>query len=122
MSNVLKMSSWWLRTATHGRVESVTAWDPSPFWTSADVVPRKWSKDDDHQHHTSEPTPAAVASSSANRKLASREALDSVQTLNSASSRRSHEAEPRLDEHVPHSICASFMSTKVAQLHKKRQQ
>lgn len=43
---------------------------------------------------------------SANRKIASREALDSVQSLSSASSRRSHEAEPRHDEHVPHSICA----------------
>ncbi|ORY07763.1 fungal-specific transcription factor domain-domain-containing protein [Clohesyomyces aquaticus] len=64
---------------------------------------KKWSKDEEH-HHAGENTASA---SSANRKLASREALDSVQNLTSASSRRSHEAEPRLDEHVPHSIYQS---------------
>ncbi|KAF2735243.1 hypothetical protein EJ04DRAFT_492095 [Polyplosphaeria fusca] len=62
---------------------------------------KKWSKDEDHQHDSS----AAV--SSATRKLASRDALDSIQNLSSASSQPSHEAEPRHDEHVPHSIYAS---------------
>jgi hypothetical protein len=62
---------------------------------------RKWTKDD--EHHT-ENTTSSVPS--ANRKLASRDALDSIQSLNTAASRRSHEAEPRPDEHVPHSICA----------------
>ncbi|KAF2108536.1 cutinase transcription factor 1 alpha [Lophiotrema nucula] len=60
---------------------------------------KKWSKDDDHHTESS-----ANNLSSANRKLVSRDALDSVQNLNSASSRRSHEGEPRHDEHVPHSI------------------
>ncbi|KAF2463128.1 uncharacterized protein BDR25DRAFT_347359 [Lindgomyces ingoldianus] len=60
---------------------------------------KKWTKDDDN--HAGENTSSV---SSVNRKLASREALDSIQNLTSASSRRSHEAEPRLDEHVPHSI------------------
>ncbi|KAF2266953.1 cutinase transcription factor 1 alpha [Lojkania enalia] len=61
---------------------------------------KKWSKDDDHLENT-------TTVSAANRKLASREALDGFQTLNSASSRRSHEAEPRHEEHVPHSIYQS---------------
>ncbi|KAF1951493.1 hypothetical protein CC80DRAFT_575389 [Byssothecium circinans] len=60
---------------------------------------RKWSKDDEHHAET---TTASV--SNVNRKLASREALDSIQNLNSAAPRSSHEIEPRLDEHVPHSI------------------
>ncbi|KAF2003361.1 cutinase transcription factor 1 alpha [Amniculicola lignicola CBS 123094] len=86
-------------------------------------ISKKWSKDDDHQHHHAEP--AATASvSSANRKLASREALDSAQTLNSASSRRSHEAEPRHDEHVPHSIYQSHgnrldLITSFSDLHRR---
>jgi hypothetical protein len=74
---------------------------PSKPLTITDVH-RKWSKDDDHNH--TEHTTSSV--SNANRKLASRDALDSIQNLNSAASRRSHEAEPRHDEHVPHSICA----------------
>ncbi|CAO2650742.1 Nn.00g020340.m01.CDS01 [Neocucurbitaria sp. VM-36] len=61
----------------------------------------KWSKDDEQTAENSS------SASNANRKLASREALDSVQTLNSASSRGSHEAESRRDEHVPHSIYQS---------------
>ncbi|KAF2706731.1 hypothetical protein K504DRAFT_470780 [Pleomassaria siparia CBS 279.74] len=77
---------------------------------------KKWSKDDD-QHHTHthahthvEPVILSSAASNPTRKIASRESLDSVQNLNkagSASSRLSHEAEPRLDEHVPHSIYQS---------------
>ncbi|KAF2019135.1 cutinase transcription factor 1 alpha [Aaosphaeria arxii CBS 175.79] len=64
---------------------------------------KKWTKDDEQQNETSQ-----GSASSANRKLASRETLDSVQSLNPASaSRRSHEAEPRPDEHVPHSIYQS---------------
>ncbi|KAF2657530.1 hypothetical protein K491DRAFT_690990 [Lophiostoma macrostomum CBS 122681] len=60
---------------------------------------KKWSKDDDgHAENTNS------SAANANRKLASREALDSIQNLNSASSRQSHETEARHDEHVPHSI------------------
>ncbi|CAI6246693.1 unnamed protein product [Periconia digitata] len=68
---------------------------------------KKWSKDDEKHTETTTASTAtaatAVTSSSINRKLASRDALDSIQHLNSAASCRSHE-EPRLDEHVPHSI------------------
>jgi hypothetical protein len=71
------------------------------FWLSADVR-RKWTKDEDH--HAAEHSTTSL--SNATRKLASRDALDSIQNLNSAASRRSHESEPRHDEHVPHSICA----------------
>ncbi|KAF2182235.1 hypothetical protein K469DRAFT_691463 [Zopfia rhizophila CBS 207.26] len=67
---------------------------------------KKWSKDDDH--HAADNNASSV--SNANRKLASRDALDSIQNLSSASSRRSHEAEPRHDEHVPHSIYQSHGS------------
>ncbi|KAH7130774.1 cutinase transcription factor 1 alpha [Dendryphion nanum] len=45
-----------------------------------------------------------IVSESRRKKLVARDSLDGIQTLNSASSRRSHEAEPRHDEHVPHSI------------------
>ncbi|KAF2638082.1 cutinase transcription factor 1 alpha [Massarina eburnea CBS 473.64] len=64
---------------------------------------KKWSKDDEHPV---ENTAASASASNINRKLASRDALDSIQNLTSAAPRRSHETEPRLDEHVPHSICA----------------
>jgi hypothetical protein len=46
----------------------------------------------------------------ATRKIASRDALDGAQNLNRSSSRGSHEAESRRDEHVPHSICMSIES------------
>ncbi|KAF1841149.1 uncharacterized protein K460DRAFT_380866 [Cucurbitaria berberidis CBS 394.84] len=59
---------------------------------------KKWSKDDEQ---SAENTSSAT---NATRKLASRDALDNSQALNSASSRSSHEAESRRDEHVPHSI------------------
>lgn len=68
------------------------------FWANANVS-RKWSKDDEQNVENT------TSSSNVTRKLASRDALDSIQ-LGSASSRGSHEAEPRRDEHVPHSICA----------------
>ncbi|KAJ4296643.1 hypothetical protein N0V90_006691 [Kalmusia sp. IMI 367209] len=67
------------------------------------IAPRKWNKDDEHHVETTANASAAGAS----RKLASREALDSIQNLTSAGSRRSHEAEPWHDEHVPHSIYQS---------------
>jgi hypothetical protein len=60
---------------------------------------RKYGKDDDPA------TENTTSTSTATRKIASRDALDSVQTLNSVSSRGSHESESRRDEHVPHSIC-----------------
>ncbi|KAF2748142.1 hypothetical protein M011DRAFT_494012 [Sporormia fimetaria CBS 119925] len=60
---------------------------------------KKWTKDDEHQ---TENTTSTI--STTNRKLASRDALDGVPNLKSAPSRRSHEAEGRPDEHVPHSI------------------
>ncbi|OCK83063.1 hypothetical protein K432DRAFT_379833 [Lepidopterella palustris CBS 459.81] len=65
---------------------------------------KKWSKEDDHSLDVN----ASV--SNANRKLASREALDSIQNLAAASSRRSHDPEPRHEEHVPHSIYQSHGS------------
>ncbi|PSN72876.1 hypothetical protein BS50DRAFT_606729 [Corynespora cassiicola Philippines] len=77
---------------------------------------KKWNKDDEHH---AESTTSAVPS--ANRKIASREALDSVQSLSSASSRRSHEAEPRHDEHVPHSIYQSRLNSmgSFSELHRR---
>ena len=62
---------------------------------------RKWSKDDDQASEH------ASSTATATRKIASRDALDSVQTLQPTSSRGSHEAESRRGEHVPHSICTS---------------
>jgi len=62
---------------------------------------KKWSKDDDQA------TENASATAPATRKIASRDALDGAQTLNRSSSRGSHEAESRRDEHVPHSIYQS---------------
>ncbi|KAH7080312.1 cutinase transcription factor 1 alpha [Paraphoma chrysanthemicola] len=62
---------------------------------------KKWSKDDDQQ------VECANSSSNATRKLASRDAIDSIQNLTSTASRGSHEAESRRDEHVPHSIYQS---------------
>ncbi|KAL5458709.1 hypothetical protein PMIN06_003173 [Paraphaeosphaeria minitans] len=62
----------------------------------------KWSKDD--EHHTE---PINVSAAAASRKIASRDALDSVQTLTSAGSRRPLDAETWHDEHVPHSIYQS---------------
>ncbi|KAF2832963.1 hypothetical protein CC86DRAFT_310511 [Ophiobolus disseminans] len=62
---------------------------------------KKWSKDDE------QPTDCANSITNATRKLASRDALDSIQSLKSTSSRGSHEAESRRDEHVPHSIYQS---------------
>ncbi|KAL5120282.1 hypothetical protein ACEQ8H_001840 [Pleosporales sp. CAS-2024a] len=61
---------------------------------------KKWTKED---QQTDSPT----ASSSATRRLASRDALDSIQTLQSAAEQASHESDPRRDEHVPHSIYQS---------------
>lgn len=68
---------------------------------------KKWSKDDDHSTEAN-----ASASSNANRKLASREALGSIQkpNLTATASRRSHDPEPRHEEHVPHSIYQSHGS------------
>ncbi|KAF2272569.1 uncharacterized protein EI97DRAFT_205549 [Westerdykella ornata] len=63
---------------------------------------KKWPKDDEHQ-----PESTHAAASNVNRKLASRDALDGIQNLNSAAARPSHEAEGRHDEHVPHSIYQS---------------
>ncbi|KAF1946127.1 hypothetical protein EJ02DRAFT_450899 [Clathrospora elynae] len=62
---------------------------------------KKWSKDDDQ---VEENTNSAL---NVTRKIASREALDSIQSLNSTSSQGSHEAEARREEHVPHSIYQS---------------
>ncbi|KAI8936555.1 hypothetical protein NX059_006956 [Plenodomus lindquistii] len=62
---------------------------------------KKWSKDDEQPAETSN------SASNLNRKLASRDALDSVQSLNPGSSRGSQDAESRRDEHVPHSIYQS---------------
>ncbi|KAJ8118618.1 hypothetical protein OPT61_g427 [Boeremia exigua] len=62
---------------------------------------KKWNKDDEAQSETTA-TPTNVT-----RKLASRDALDSNQSLNSASSRASQDAESRINEHVPHSIYQS---------------
>jgi len=62
---------------------------------------KKWSKDDDQA------TENASTTAPATRKIASRDALDGAQTLNRSSSRGSHEAESRRDEHVPHSIYQS---------------
>ncbi|KAF2856158.1 hypothetical protein T440DRAFT_438912 [Plenodomus tracheiphilus IPT5] len=59
---------------------------------------KKWSKDDD------QPIESTPSGSNPNRKLASRDALDGVQSLHSGSSRGSQDAETRRDEHVPHSI------------------
>ncbi|KAH6416953.1 hypothetical protein HBI14_106720 [Parastagonospora nodorum] len=58
---------------------------------------KKWSKDD-------EQTECATTTTTATRKLASRDALDNIHNLKSATSRGSHEAESRRDEHLPHSI------------------
>ncbi|KAF1972863.1 cutinase transcription factor 1 alpha [Bimuria novae-zelandiae CBS 107.79] len=63
---------------------------------------KKWNKEDEPH---AEPTHASTAGAS--RKLASREALDSIQNLTSAGSRQSNEAEPWHEEHVPHSIYQS---------------
>ncbi|KAF2796166.1 cutinase transcription factor 1 alpha [Melanomma pulvis-pyrius CBS 109.77] len=73
---------------------------------------KKWSKDDDHHHSHSHADTATAPSAAAHatRKLAARDVLDGVPALSkpsSATSRLSHEAEPRLDEHVPHSIYQS---------------
>jgi hypothetical protein len=62
---------------------------------------KKWSKDDEQGAESTN------SSGNATRKIASREALDRVQGLNSTASRASHEAEQRRDEHVPHSIYQS---------------
>ncbi|KAH9870689.1 hypothetical protein IAQ61_006167 [Plenodomus lingam] len=62
---------------------------------------RKWSKDDDQL------VESTSSAANANRKLASRDALDSIQSLNSGSSRASQDAESRREEHVPHSIYQS---------------
>ncbi|EMD61412.1 hypothetical protein GGP41_004031 [Bipolaris sorokiniana] len=62
---------------------------------------KKWSKDDDQG------TESTSSSGNATRKIASRDALDGSQGLNPATSRASHEAESRRDEHVPHSIYQS---------------
>jgi hypothetical protein len=70
-------------------------------WILSLTITRKWSKDD--EHHTE---PTSVSAAAASRKLASRDALDSIQTLTSAGTRRSLDAEAWHDEHVPHSICA----------------
>lgn len=116
LSNVV-MQGWslaWSSSASHLQcVDSVTfgcdrigklPWiDPRHQRSFADVD-RKWNKDDEQQVESSS------SASNATRKLASREALDITQNLNSASSRGSHEAEARRDEHVPHSICASPIS------------
>ncbi|OCL06484.1 hypothetical protein AOQ84DRAFT_390161 [Glonium stellatum] len=73
---------------------------------------KKWAKDDEQATEAS-----ASAPTNTNRKLASREALtalDSIQTLNNltatTTSRRSHDPEPRREEHVPHSIYQSHGS------------
>lgn len=62
---------------------------------------KKWTKDDEQHAETTSSV------SNPNRKLASRDALDSIQSLKSGSSQGSHEPEPRRDEHVPHSIYQS---------------
>jgi len=62
---------------------------------------KKWSKDDEQS------TENTASMANVTRKLASRDALDNAQTLSSSSSRGSHEAESRRDEHVPHSIYQS---------------
>ncbi|OSS45781.1 hypothetical protein B5807_09578 [Epicoccum nigrum] len=59
---------------------------------------KKWNKDDEPQTETTTTT-------NATRKLASRETFDSVQSLKTSSSRGSQDAESRINEHVPHSIC-----------------
>ncbi|KAH8727499.1 cutinase transcription factor 1 alpha [Phaeosphaeriaceae sp. PMI808] len=59
---------------------------------------KKWGKDDE------QPEERTNSTTNLTRKLASRDVLDSAQTFKSASSRGSHEAESRRDEHVPHSI------------------
>lgn len=59
---------------------------------------KKWNKDDEAQTETTANT------TNVTRKLASRDALDGVQSLNSVSSRASQDAESRINEHVPHSI------------------
>lgn len=84
----------------NSRVQPTTA--ATPFLTCArraDSGNRKWSKDDDQG------TESTSSSGNATRKIASRDALDGSQGLNPATSRASHEAESRRDEHVPHSIC-----------------
>ncbi|KAF2813290.1 uncharacterized protein BDZ99DRAFT_253225 [Mytilinidion resinicola] len=65
---------------------------------------KKWSKDEDQTTETN------ASAASATRKLAAREALDSIQNLAAASSRRSHDPEPSSEEHVPHSIYQSHGS------------
>ncbi|KAJ4983702.1 cutinase transcription factor 1 beta [Stagonosporopsis vannaccii] len=62
---------------------------------------KKWNKDDDAQAETTATT------TNVTRKLASRDALDSVPSLKSVSSRASQDAESRINEHVPHSIYQS---------------
>ncbi|UPX11112.1 uncharacterized protein EKO05_0001735 [Ascochyta rabiei] len=62
---------------------------------------KKWSKDDEPQTETTT-TPSNVT-----RKLASRDALDSAQSLKPAPSRGSQDAEIRMNEHIPHSIYQS---------------
>ncbi|KAK8192045.1 fungal-specific transcription factor domain-containing protein [Phyllosticta paracitricarpa] len=64
---------------------------------------KKWTKDDD-----ANPAAAPVDITAANvgkRKLASRDALDGLSTLNCH--RQSHDDALNLDEHVPHSIYAT---------------
>lgn len=69
---------------------------------------KKWTKDDEQQSNNENAQSSAsnnnANNANANRKLASRESLDGIQSLNSATSLRSHEPEPRHEEHVPHSI------------------
>jgi len=67
----------------------------------ADVC-RKWGKDDE------QPVQILSSASSANRKLASRDALDSIQCLTPSSLRASQDVKLRRDKHVPHSICTLY--------------
>ncbi|XPS74793.1 hypothetical protein M3J09_006907 [Ascochyta lentis] len=63
---------------------------------------KKWNNDDEPQTENTTTTTTNVT-----RKLASRDALDSAQSLKPASSRGSQDVETRMNEHVPHSIYQS---------------
>jgi hypothetical protein len=63
-------------------------------------VCRKWSKDGEGQ-----PEVESSAAKAHTRKIASRSTLDGLYQGSNLNSRKSHDHDSPLGEHVPHSIC-----------------